>query len=286
MIPEPVAAVSVGTLRAFLDETGIHAGARWCAIAGFLGSPRQWIDFDQAWRRALTAAPGASDFHAHEFFGGRSPYRALLGSERRAFIDGLIGAVVDHRVFPFGAIVDAEAFMALSLGERRMLTGASRTETRWKSSGAPSQPYYLAFEHCISIAPLRLARPGKVVDFFFDRQRSLAPWAIERFMEIKERRADLGPMLGTCAFAARGGVAPLQAADLLAYCWHHCAAMDLATRAVAPAERARAFKENERWRVLCGLTTRGMDDLELVDRESMDRLLAKFPDRVRKKLKE
>jgi hypothetical protein len=129
-----------------------------------------------------------------------------------------------------------------------------------------------------------LAKPGKVVDFFFDQQKALAPWAIERFIEVKERRADLGSMLGNCTFAARDGVAPLQAADLLAYCWHHCAAMDLATRAVAPAERAQAFKENERWRVICGLTTRGMDDLELVDGGSMDRLLAKLPDHVRAKM--
>jgi hypothetical protein len=123
---ELVAAVSVGTLSAFLDETGIHAGARWCAIAGFLGSPRQWTDFDQSWRRALAAIPGVSDFHAHDFFGGGTPYRTLSRSERRTFIDGLICAVVDHRIFPFGAMVDAEAFNARSSGERRFLTGASR----------------------------------------------------------------------------------------------------------------------------------------------------------------
>jgi hypothetical protein len=39
--------------KAYLDESDIHDSARWCFVAGHLGTEEQWKEFDDKWRAGL-----------------------------------------------------------------------------------------------------------------------------------------------------------------------------------------------------------------------------------------
>jgi hypothetical protein len=209
-------------LTAFLDESGIQNDARFCVLAGYIGSPRQWSLFDGAWRRALDIVPGLESFHAQDFFGAKGPYRDLAEEDKQRLLVALTGAVSSHRLFPFGAIIEAPVFKSFSYGERRFLTGGLFTEDgRWVTSGAPNRPYFMAFQHCLSAAA-KLTKAGKRVNFVFDRQDAYAQRALETFEHVRELMTpeEECKKIGGCAFLLEGEVTALQAADMLAHCWY------------------------------------------------------------------
>jgi hypothetical protein len=51
----------------YADESGWHQGAKYCLVAGFIGSPRQWKIFEKEWVSILHRFE-VSDFHSKEFF--------------------------------------------------------------------------------------------------------------------------------------------------------------------------------------------------------------------------
>ena len=40
-------------IEAYLDESGIHGGAKICVIAGYFGGPGKMRKLEKAWKRAL-----------------------------------------------------------------------------------------------------------------------------------------------------------------------------------------------------------------------------------------
>lgn len=57
-------------LQAFLDESGIHAGATHFVLAGYVGGTRRWVRLTRLWMNHL-ADFGVTDFHATDLFGRR-----------------------------------------------------------------------------------------------------------------------------------------------------------------------------------------------------------------------
>ena len=54
-------------IDAYLDESGIHAGATVCVIAGYFGGPGQMRKLERSWSRALREFSfEMADFHAKE----------------------------------------------------------------------------------------------------------------------------------------------------------------------------------------------------------------------------
>jgi len=210
-------------LYGFFDESGIHGGARRCVLAGYIGSVRQGLLFEKAWLKVLSDF-NLPEFHAKKFFAAREePYRSLSSEEQRKLLDGLLGAIHQHGITPVAASVVKRDFEQLTQNERRFVTGGlvgGNGNYRWRTSGAPSKPYFLVFQWCIAKA-VKLAKVGKVVQFIFDQQNEYAPLALQLFQEAKLLLSpEESARVGGCAFLSRLDAPPLQAADLLAHCWY------------------------------------------------------------------
>jgi hypothetical protein len=217
---------------AYADETGTHEGSEFCAVLGYVASPRQWKLFKRDWRRALGSIP---EFHAVDFFqraswqSEDSPYNDWSDKKARRFLNRLLGTIDRHDVRPIGFGYNVADFMALTLDERRRLTGATRkTRTRVAkgksvvtdrliSSGAPTEPYFLGFHYVITEA-LKAAPRGATINYVFDRRKTREALAFQTFGEIKEYAKNPAlDRVGLLSFGDSDKHEPLQAADLYAY---------------------------------------------------------------------
>ncbi len=97
-------------LLVYADESGIHSDAPYCVVSGWIASPRQWKLFEESWTRTLQAY-SVSEFHAHDFFGRRAKpsghYCDWSGDKAKVFIDELMSAINQHRLYPIGGAVDS-----------------------------------------------------------------------------------------------------------------------------------------------------------------------------------
>jgi hypothetical protein len=173
-------------------------------------------------REVFKGAPELSDFHSADFFTGKGePYRSLAGETRGKILDGIVEGVRQHRLRPFGVMVDVQAFNSLGLGERRFLTGGIFDDKRWLTSGAPTKPYFLAFGQCLYLIASKVDY-GKKANFLFDEQNTFAPNAVALFHDIKHNpQYKLRDRMGACLFLSRREASALCLADLLAYSWYH-----------------------------------------------------------------
>jgi len=115
--------------------------------------------------------------------------------------------------------------MSFSWGERNFITGASwdNERKRFVGQGAPTRVYPLPFHSMVGEA-LELAKPADCkVHFVMDEQKVLLHgvqriYARTRTLETipKELRAKIGDLTSARSHEKEG----IQAADLLAYCWH------------------------------------------------------------------
>jgi hypothetical protein len=214
--------MAISTLEAYFDESGRHSGARCLVLAGYLGSPRQWLSFGEKWRKELGKV-GLSEFHATDFFAAEppAPYSALSHEERISLVVGLARCIHSHRINPLGANVEWSVFRGFTKGERRFLTSGTLAGVKFKTSGAPSKPYFLLFQQCLVEAADK-TKPGKVVHFVFDQQDEFSPFASTVFNSCKTLKFPaVADKMGSCTFDDRRKVgAPLEAADFLVHCWY------------------------------------------------------------------
>ena len=215
---------------AYGDETGTHDGSKYCAVLGYIASPRQWKSFRRDWREAL--GKKIPEFHAKDFFqraswqSSDSPYHGWSGRKAEAFLDKLLRTINRYDIRPIGFAYEVEPFMALSLEKRKRLTGAVRHNrirrhgdqvevgSRLISSGAPTQLYFLGFSYLITEA-IKAAPPGAKVSFVFDRRKQSEARAADMFEEII-RFSDspaLQGRLGLLSYGDSADYEPLQAAD-------------------------------------------------------------------------
>ena len=201
-------------------------------MSGYVSGAADWASFRTAWNLVLETVPGlvATGFHAKDFFpkpareSEHSPYRRLSPLERLAFLWRLVGVIDAHDLIPVNVAVDIPAFRSFDIDERRFLTGGrfrlhlESGSTKWTSSGAPLQPYFVAF-HDFLEAVDDLVDEDATIHFMFDRQKqyqSRASDAFQEEVENREQRGKMGRFRGP-EFGKSGEEPPLQAADLLAY---------------------------------------------------------------------
>ena len=122
------------------------------------------------WLAVLVA--GISSFHARKFFprGNRRP----LSLARIVCLNQLVQTAVDCHLVPSGAIVALDDFNSLAYGERCYLSGGLVEELGPEHSSRRAKPYFVAFHHCLAHA-VKLARPGKKVQFVFAQQKEFRP---------------------------------------------------------------------------------------------------------------
>ena|SRR5688572_24751802 len=245
----------VAVLESYCDESGIHEGAPVCVVAGWIATARNWQLFEDRWLRAS----GGVDFHGKEFFvrdpsGERvGPYKGWSDDKAQTYLRGLVHAITTSDIKPVGSVINVAAFKSFSLDDRKWLTGASWSPKRqkWLTSGAPTRPYYLGFVECLEGSALSVKKPGWTVNFCFDQQHELAPWALLFFQNAKKGDSPQAKRLGDAIFKSKAGVGALQAADMLAHSFYRTATsginrdLQIVTDALDPVVAGRIVRNNK-----------------------------------------
>lgn len=206
-------------LEAYLDETGIHQGAKLCVIAGYFGGPGQWRKFEAKWLKALAASNIPLDqFHAMNLMKRHKYFYGWKDAEHHAALDRLSNAIASSNIHPVSVGLFVDDFLTLSTSQRRFLTGATVKGTELVSSGSPNSPYFMPFQACIKQVVSYAAVGGKV-HFFFGLDRPAGKYASALYAIIKNGKQpdDTRRRLGDISFPLAKETPELQAADLLAY---------------------------------------------------------------------
>lgn len=270
-------------MRAYGDESGIHAGATQTAVAGLMGTPGQWEKFDVAWRKMLKTFR-APYFHSKEFFNpparlsSTNPYRGWDEQKDDAFIEALLKVIDDHRVKPVGAVINVNDFMALSYGERCWLSGGEidTEKVKWVHHGSPNVPYHVGLYGFIADAHTVGSRDTRI-HFILESQNELSSFpklTWDRFKRME--REEVGPVaaqLGSMGFASSEEEVSLQAADLVAYELFNTL--------------HRQGRLNRRHRTIMKRLIRKRDTMQIVDAAYLESLLAALnDDKARKWLRD
>jgi len=164
----------------------------------------------------------------------QEPISRGTGLRARKFLDELLHIIHSFDLRPIGFAFNVADFHSLTIGDRRLLTGATRlTRTQVRrgqikvtdtlaTSGAPTEPYFLGFDYAIAEAIKAVAR-GATVNFVFDdRDESGKNRARENVEEILRysKRPEFWGRIGLISFGDSCKHEPLQAADLYAYAWN------------------------------------------------------------------
>jgi len=267
------------------DESGIHTGAPYCLVCGYSGSAKEWLAFEPRWQAALHDA-GVEWFHSKQFFGrdkrGRrlGPYAKWLASDAERFLEKLALTINERRLTPIGVAIDVEAFNALTLGERRFLTGGlwaappDLSRGRWThNTGAPTKPYYLALQSFFVQAARHTPKDAQI-NILLDRQNVLQAQAINMFNLTVERGLAVDGQkkdLRWIAFGSSREEPALQAADLRTHTWY----ANLVHGESLDSERDYAMH----------LLTKKDKFIGICNAEYMEGILGALPDDVRNKLR-
>lgn len=206
-------------IDAYLDESGIHKGAKVCMVAGYFGGPGQMKRFDKAWRQTLGQFNfPMENFHAKDLLKRRDAWPMLLALSKVAGNQAKVYPVA------FGIVVDD--FNSFSLDERRFMTGARLMNGSAKlvTTGCPSKPYFVPFQWALKIVTDH-APVGGLAHFYFGLGEELAEYALAMFRQIKDEAPikqafsswKSRDRLGDPSFPLAKNTAPLQAADLLVH---------------------------------------------------------------------
>jgi hypothetical protein len=196
-------------LRHILDESGIHDGAQVCIIAGYFGRRNAWERLEADWRSILSAhhVP-LGEFHAKDLVKTHR-YKDLLKE--------LADCIARRDLFPISSGVAVPDFEELGKAERRWFTGGGGKQ---RKSGAPSKPYFLPFQMCVTRIT-HYTRPGARANFFLGCDRPFAEYALSLFKQMKESSHsphwEEKKRLGKPSFPQAKETPQLQAADLFAH---------------------------------------------------------------------
>lgn len=211
-------------IEAYYDESGIHDGAKLCAVGGFYGTHAAWRKFEREWNRIIFRY-GLVDhgFHAKRFFarndkGERvSPYAGWTDDKANRFLDALIQSVMRNRVFPIAHGIIVNHWNALDISTRRWLTGGKYVKGKFVSTGSPNRSYYVPFQFCV-LDSAKYSGTSDAIHFFAGLDRTFAGYARVLYKQLlKDGRLKCRPRLGTLSFPLSKDTPGIQAADLLVY---------------------------------------------------------------------
>ena len=208
-------------IESYIDESGIHGGAKICVVAGYFGTQSAWAKFEREWKKVLHAY-SIQHFHANEFWarckGMRvKPYANWDDEKADKFIDSLAQVITRSRIFAFGHAVIGKHWDALSLDDRKWLTGEKYKNGKFRSSGSPNKSYYLPFLFCV-IDSSRYSGAADKIHFFVGLDRTFAKYAVVLYRSImQDNRIEQRNLLGNIDFPLSKDTPQLQAADLLVY---------------------------------------------------------------------
>jgi hypothetical protein len=166
----------------------------------------------------------------------------------------------------FGSAVVAADWNALTLDERRYLSGAVFGQGKYQKGGAPTKPYFMAFLFAVqSVA--RHCDAGHIVDFVMDQSQVLNGYAQNYFQEMKASNYPHAGKLGTIQPGDSKVLPGLQAADLLSY-------LTLRFARENPMPAKELDRDTPLGRAISKVRDDG--DYKLFNKASFDLLLAEF----------
>jgi hypothetical protein len=110
-------------IDAYLDESGIHDGAKVCVIAGYFGGPGQMKRFERAWKETLAKYSfPMKDFHAKDLIKSQKHLPMLKSLAKTAGQQPKVypvayGLVVDD-FYTFSLAVEAQEVVPIQAGAR------------------------------------------------------------------------------------------------------------------------------------------------------------------------
>ena len=157
-------------LWVYSDESGRQESPAYFFLLGYMASAHQWTVVKRQWLAVLKDYQ-FQEFHAHEFFNrqrrnGSGPFDGWSDDKAMGFLDKLVSIIGSAAIHPIGAAVDVPAFFSYSTG------AIIKRNTKWKTTGKPSDPYLLLF-HWIVKESLSRAKSGSKVHLVFDVQEEV-----------------------------------------------------------------------------------------------------------------
>jgi hypothetical protein len=201
-------------LEAYIDESGIHGDATVCVVAGYFGRRNQWRHFERTWREVLNQFDfPLSDFHAKD---------QIKQSVHKPMMLELSRTISKYQIYPVSRIIAVDDFKSLSPEHKKWLTGGTYKRGKFRTTGAPTKPYFVPFVQVVQRVT-DYAKPGTKVNLFCGLDRTFSEYAGAYFAKMKT-----DPMrpqtewlsrsrLGDISFPLANETPELQAADLFAH---------------------------------------------------------------------
>lgn len=192
-------------LWAYFDESGHTSDKTVVAfsLAGLRATCEQWTRFSLAWDNAL-AQEKVLSFHMKMLYSRseKSPHKDWSSEKREKFLMALIELIREH------------------LGEHSAIGGADRVGKDGTWEGGFELTYYNAYRTCIHAALFNVPKTEKV-HFVFALHEEVSSVVFRQYhaaMAEAYKRWKNDSRIGSMSVARAASLAPLQAADLIA--WH------------------------------------------------------------------
>lgn len=195
-------------MRAFLDESGTHAGSLVTAVAGYLIPADSVALLENEWTELL-ALHELSELHMKEFVPPHGKYAHWNDAKKRSLLEPLISLIHKYSVVGVGAAVEMDEFMR-----------TTHTRAHAKAPQLVESPYEWCVRQCMWQV-VRWADKNEytgVVAYTLDQGDPNQQGARRSFDATKENQSFREKYrLGTLEFADSRDVYAIQCADLLAY---------------------------------------------------------------------
>jgi len=209
-------------ISVYVDESGIHDGAKVCLVAGYFGKPNAWVNFEVRWRKVLAdAGIPLEDFHALDLIEHRKAFFGMERPQHKTLIHALARTIAKYRIYPVAYGLILADFHAMSEPQKRFFTGATIDDKKKPgkliTDGCPSKPYFMPFLHFVKQTLSHTPADAKT-DFYFGLDRPFYSYATEMFKMIQERPdKEYSAKLGDAHLPQAKDTPQLQAADFLCY---------------------------------------------------------------------
>jgi hypothetical protein len=195
-------------IRAFLDESGTHAGSQVTTIAGYLISSEVLPLLEDSWL-AVLKKHGMVELHMKEFVPPHGKLSHWSEKQKRAVLEPLIDLIHEHSLVGIGAAVEMTEFMT-----------TSQAFAHSKSPDLVESPYQWCLRYCMVQAGAWAEKAGKPGSISYTLDAGCpSRGKVQRHYDLSRNNEDLSQKyrLGPLAFADSKKVPALQCADLLAY---------------------------------------------------------------------
>lgn len=201
----------------YFDDSGTHDASKLFCLCGFVGDPRMWDDLTGEWDKVLDKPDWPRrpvEFHMVDCVHGDGEFRGWSLAQRLAIFGDLSHVITNCNLLAIGALCLVDALASCTDGEREILERAGfRTPLDFIFQLALQLAISRTYDYARSHQP-----PIKEeLSLVFDEEPPAIALRFHELYNLHQRNALHGDMLRGIAFEKSHALAPLQAADLLAY---------------------------------------------------------------------